>query len=154
MSAPRTKLLVAGLVLVGSITFLAFAGAKSGGWVYFLEVDKYLSDPQFANQRVRLHGKVATSDFSASAGSMSAEFKILGHTQALPVSYRGAIPDQFAAGREVVVEGKRDSAGVFQADVLMTKCASKYEPGTPHSKQHAPESSDNTNKAAEAAERS
>jgi len=37
------------------------------------------------------------------------------------------VPDMFKSGAEIVVEGKQDAAGVFQADVLMTKCASKYE---------------------------
>jgi cytochrome c-type biogenesis protein CcmE len=43
----------------------------------------------------------------------------------------------FGPGKNVVVEGRRDPAGVFQADVLMTKCASKYEPGSPHKAEHA-----------------
>ena len=33
----------------------------------------------------------------------------------------------FKAGSEVVVEGQADAAGTFQADLMMTKCASKYE---------------------------
>ena len=33
----------------------------------------------------------------------------------------------FQAGAEVIVEGQQDAAGVFQADTLLTKCASKYE---------------------------
>ena len=52
----------------------------------------------------------------------------------MAVSYRGAIPDQFKAGADVVVEGKLDAAGTFMADVLLTKLCEQvrrqtHEPG-------------------------
>ena len=131
MSSIRTKLIVAGIVLVAAIGYLASAGIKSG-FVYYLEVDKFLSDVQYRSQRVRLHGKVDTEAFLASSGSLTANFNLMGKSKKLPVVYHGSIPDMFQAGRDVVVEGKINDAGTFQADVLMTKCASKYEPGSPH----------------------
>ena len=133
MKSIRIKLAVAGVILAAAFSYLAAAGMQKG-WVYFVSVEQYLADPQYANQRVRLHGKVMADGLDASKASLVAHFSMSGGgSAALPVVYRGAIPDLFAAGRDVVVEGKRDAAtGVFQADVLMTKCASKYEPGSPH----------------------
>jgi cytochrome c-type biogenesis protein CcmE len=131
MNAIRSKLIIAAVVVVAAVSYLASASLKSG-WVYYLEVDRYLSDQHYTQQRVRLHGKVASEDFVSRAGLMKAEFTLRGTTKELSVIYRGAIPDQFAAGRDVVVEGQLNSSGVFQADLLMTKCASKYEPGSPH----------------------
>jgi cytochrome c-type biogenesis protein CcmE len=140
MKSMRIKLAVAGVVLVGAFAYLAFAGMQKG-WVYFVGVDQYLADPQYAQQRVRLHGRVASDGFDASRSGLTAKFNLAsptGGTRMLAVVYRGAIPDLFEAGRDVVIEGKRDATtGVFQADVLMTKCASKYEPGSPHAKAHA-----------------
>ena len=46
---------------------------------------------------------------------------------AMAVRYHGTIPDLFKAGADVVVEGKMNAAGTFEADVLLTKCASKYD---------------------------
>jgi cytochrome c-type biogenesis protein CcmE len=131
MTSIRAKLLVAGLVLAGSIGYLAYAGARSG-WVYYVEVDKAASDAQYRDQRIRLHGKVADDHFSAAPARLLANFKLLGKSQSLTVEYHGAIPDQFAVGRDVVVEGRFNAAGVFQADLLLTKCASKYESKSPH----------------------
>jgi cytochrome c-type biogenesis protein CcmE len=131
MNAVRNKLIVAGVVLVAAVAYLASASIKSG-FVYFLEVDQFLSDSKYATQRVRLHGKVSEQAFDARSGAMEARFGLLGKTQVLPVTYRGAIPDMFQAGREVVCEGRLDPAGNFQADVLMTKCASKYQGESPH----------------------
>ncbi len=46
---------------------------------------------------------------------------------ALPVTYRGAVPDIFGPDIEVVVEGKWTPGGVFVADTLLAKCPSKFE---------------------------
>lgn len=45
----------------------------------------------------------------------------------VPVTYRGAVPDPFREGREVIVKGKM-AGGVFtgQPDSLITKCPSKF----------------------------
>lgn len=132
MNSIRLKLIVAGVILTGAFSYLAFAGMQKG-WVYFVSVEQFVADPQFHNQRVRLHGKVATDGFDASKSLLTAKFNLTGTTgQMIPVEYRGVIPDMFEAGRDVVVEGRRDAGGMFRADVLMTKCASKYEADSPH----------------------
>jgi cytochrome c-type biogenesis protein CcmE len=44
------------------------------------------------------------------------------------VEYRGAVPDTFKPGAEVIVEGRfNKQSGVFSASTLITKCPSKYE---------------------------
>jgi cytochrome c-type biogenesis protein CcmE len=129
MSAIQKKLLVAGIALAAAVGYLAYAGMKSG-WVYFLEVDHFLADAQYRDQRVRVHGKVSEENFSAA--NLNANFCLEGKAKTLTVAYQGVIPDMFQAGREVVVEGKLDANGTFKADILMTKCASKYEPASPH----------------------
>ena len=135
MKSIRIKLAIAGVILTAAFSYLAAAGMQKG-WVYLVSVDQYLADSQYANQRVRLHGKVARDGLASNKAALNATFNLTGASpteeKSLQVHYRGSIPDLFAAGRDVVVEGKRDAAGVFQADVLMTKCASKYEPGSPH----------------------
>jgi len=134
MTAIRVKLLVAGVILAGAVTYLGFAGVKSG-WVYFVDVDKFLADNRYGTQRVRLHGMVAADDFASTPARLTASFRLAGKTGALPVVYHGNIPELFGTGKNVVVEGRCDATGTFQADVLMTKCASKYEPGSPHAEK-------------------
>jgi cytochrome c-type biogenesis protein CcmE len=135
MNRIRTKLIVAGLVLAGAVSYLAFAGVKSG-WVYMVEVEQYLADEQFRSQRVRIHGTVGGEELVISRAGLTASFRLHGTggaaERSLPVVYRGNVPEMFGAEKSVVVEGRCDASGVFQADVLMTKCASKYEPNSPH----------------------
>jgi cytochrome c-type biogenesis protein CcmE len=129
MSSTRKKLLVAGIGLLAAVSYLAIAGAKSG-WVYFVDVDHFMADSRYTTQRVRLHGKVADEDFTTAG--IDARFILLGKDKRLGVNYHGVIPEMFQVGKEVVVEGRLDAAGIFKADLLMTKCASKYEPNSPH----------------------
>jgi len=143
MSAIQKKLLIGGVALVAAVGYLAYAGMKSG-WVYFIDVDKFLADTQYHRQRVRLHGKVADDGFVAQ--NLEATFVLLGKSSRLNVAYHGVIPDMFQTGRDVVVEGRLDpQSNTFKADVLMTKCASKYEPGSPHANR--PQATANTTTA-------
>lgn len=47
----------------------------------------------------------------------------------VPVTYQGRVPDPFREGREVIITGSLNSAGVLVAekDSLITKCPSKFE---------------------------
>jgi cytochrome c-type biogenesis protein CcmE len=95
--------------------------------VYYLDVDAYLVDARYQAQRVRLCGRVGEEQLQLAPAQLTAAFELLGPTQKLAVLYRGVVPETLKAGVDVVIEGKLDEAGVFQADVLLTKCASKYQ---------------------------
>ena len=126
MTHMRWKLSIAAVVFIGAIIYLSFAGMQKG-WVYTVGVDSYLSQAQYKDQRVRLCGKAAEENFDVNKGQFSAKFMLEGEKQKIAVAYHGVVPDLFKAGGEVLVEGKRDAQGVFQADLMMTKCASKYD---------------------------
>ena len=126
MTHARPKILVASLLVVAAVGYLCWAGARKG-WVYYLDVDTFLADAKYQDQRVRLAGKVADEGVAAHPAQMTARFDLLGPERSVPVVYQGVIPDAFKPGCNVVLEGRRDDAGVFQADTMMTKCASKYQ---------------------------
>jgi cytochrome c-type biogenesis protein CcmE len=138
MTALHKKIAVAGLVVVGALAYLGSAGVTKG-WVYYLKVDEFVGNARYQNQRVKLCGTVARDGVEVSAGKLTASFTLAGEQRKLPVMYRGVIPEMFRPESEVVVEGKLNSSGVFQADVLLTKCASKYDPNDPaHKGQQMP----------------
>ena len=139
MSRTRVKLLIAGLILAAATSLLALAGVRDG-WVYFMPVDQFLEHPAKHDQRVRLHGKVAEQNFQEDRAGLTAKFDLLGKARSIRVEYSGVIPEMFQADRDVVVEGRVNDAGVFEADTLLTKCASKYESAdgqAPHADPHA-----------------
>lgn len=128
MAISRPKIIVAAVLMVTAISYLAYAGAKKG-WVYTLGVDAYLTQPDYRHQGARLCGKVLAEGLVARPALCLATFTLSGKEKTIPVEYHGVIPDLFKAGGEVVVEGQENAAGVFESDIMMTKCASKYEEG-------------------------
>ncbi len=126
MSRSRAKLLVGGSVILVAVGFLAFAGVREG-WVYYLPVDEFVAEQAVQDRRVRLHGTVSGEGLEMNATMLTAKFDLRGEVSSLRVEYTGVVPDMFQAERDVVVEGELGEDGVFKADVLLTKCASKYE---------------------------
>jgi cytochrome c-type biogenesis protein CcmE len=129
MNHMRMKLIVGGLAILVAAAVLAMAGVRDG-WVYSLTVDEFLSGERYHDQRIRLEGVVSIENLEADRGLLHAEFDLLGAIGSIRVEYNGVVPDMFKPGHDVLVEGRLDDSGVFQADTLMTKCASKYESDT------------------------
>ena len=105
MTNLRIKLAVAGLVLAGAVSYLAYAGMQKG-WVYTLGVDQYVAQTQQHEERIRLCGTVGTEQLEVRKAQLSAKFVIKGEHQQIPVAYKGVVPDMFKAGAEVIIEGK------------------------------------------------
>ncbi len=127
MKGTTRKFIAGGVILLGAVAYLAYAG-MSDGWIqYHLQVDEFAGNTKYQDKRVRLCGKVAEEGYVSNPGQLSAKFAILGDKQRVAVAYTGVIPDLFKAGTDVIIEGRLDASGTFKADVLMTKCASKYQ---------------------------
>lgn len=126
MSHAHLKFTVAAIALAAAVGLLAWSGIREG-LVYFLPVDKFVEDQSYHLQRARLHGTVSRENLQLDRGLLTASFDLLGELHQIRITYKGVIPDLFKADQDVVVEGMLDKEGIFQADTLMTKCASKYE---------------------------
>ena len=81
---------------------------------------------------VSLVGKVVgTPQGNAYQGGLRFRLKDIGHgTPArVPVVYRGAVPDQFKTGADLVVEGTlRNGVFVAKRGSMITKCPDHYAP--------------------------
>ncbi len=128
--SPSVKLLAVGAVILLSVTYLVYVNLKSTA-AYYLTVPELLARAQAAGSvdRVRVAGWVVDGTVVRSAGG-DLRFVIEEEGARIPVVYRGIVPDIFAPGIQVVVEGDfRD--GTFQAKTLLAKCPSKFESGVP-----------------------
>ena len=103
---------------------------------YFLEVSEALAMDVNSLERARLFGTVGSSDLQRDADALGVTFYLQDkedRSKVIRVRYSGAIPDLFAPGAEVIVEGGvNPETRVFMASTLMTKCASKYEAESPY----------------------
>jgi cytochrome c-type biogenesis protein CcmE len=83
--------------------------------------------------KVSLVGKVVGPVHGAGYSSNGLRFAVAdigaSHAAAVPVVYRGSVPDLFKVGRDVVVDGTyRKGVFVARRNTLVTKCPSKYSP--------------------------
>ena len=79
--------------------------------------------------RVSLVGKVVGPVRGQSHSTAGMRFRVrdIGGTVAIPVVYRGSVPDLFRTGRDIVVDGRlRNGRFVSVPGTLVTKCPSKY----------------------------
>lgn len=121
--------LAAAVLFLGGIGYLLYSGFSENS-VYFLNVSEALAAPQDKLKAARLFGTVAEQDMTPSAQGLGVTFRMMDTEQqgkTMMVVYRGAVPDTFKPGAEVIVEGGMGVDGVFAAKTLMTKCPSKYE---------------------------
>jgi cytochrome c-type biogenesis protein CcmE len=101
--------------------------AMRSSWSYYYSVDEFLAhSSEVKDHSLRIAGRVKEGSVVRDLQKMSLTFALAGSKSELPVHYKGPVPDNFAEDREVVVQGRRDTSGVFQADLLMTRCESKY----------------------------
>ena len=88
-----------------------------------------LQPSQLENRKgnVALVGKVVAPRRAEGKQELRFRLRDVKGTATVPVVYRGSVPDQFKAGREVRLEGRLQN-GVFvgKAGTLVTKCPSKY----------------------------
>jgi len=76
----------------------------------------------------RLDGTVAPGSVVYDQKIPKLEFKMTDGKEKIAIVYDGLMPDAFADGREVVVEGEyRHEDRALHATKLVTKCPSKYE---------------------------
>jgi cytochrome c-type biogenesis protein CcmE len=127
----NTSMYVAALVLfLGGLGYLLYSGLGENT-SYFLNVSEALAMKPADLAKARLFGTVAEEGVSRPGDAMGVSFLLVDKDQAaktIRVDFRGAVPDTFKPGVEVIVEGGLNPAsGAFAASTLMTKCPSKYQ---------------------------
>jgi len=127
-------------LVVGAIGYLIYTGIRETS-NYYLTIEEFLPQKEaFANEGVRLAGRVQTGSvqwdpkdlrLSFVLGPFQEEAQSAGAPLGLQVHYQGILPDMFAEGRDVIVEGKYETGKNLAAKTIMTSCPSKYEPENP-----------------------
>jgi cytochrome c-type biogenesis protein CcmE len=113
--------LTAAVLLAGGLVWTSFGAASETRSPSQLAA---LSAP--ANQTYQLTGKVVAG---YTRDGTTTNFRVRDRTgsASVPVRYDGALPDPFRAGREVIIDvRKQGDVWVGQPDSLVTKCPSKF----------------------------
>jgi cytochrome c-type biogenesis protein CcmE len=124
-------------LLAASIGYLMFAGLQQSSTYYFTIAEFLPRKDELVGQGVRVAGRVAEGSLRKQTSAKGTEMSFqIGDFEgpdrvavegSVPVAYTGVVPDMFAEGRDVIIEG-RYVDGTLQAQTIMTSCPSKYEP--------------------------
>ncbi|WP_026961926.1 cytochrome c maturation protein CcmE [Alicyclobacillus herbarius] len=128
----RVKLVVA-LVLVVGVLGALIRTAVTHAATYYVTVGELVTRGRGAyDQDVTVSGNVQATSVNWQAAAQTLRFTLLDAKtkQTLPVVFHGPEPDDFANNWPVIVTGKLQPDGHFQAHTLLVKCPSKYEAKT------------------------
>jgi cytochrome c-type biogenesis protein CcmE len=121
----RPRLLIGFLAVGLAIALLVWRGAENS-MVYYITVSELMAKERGQElDGLRVTGMVVPG--SIESEPLHLRFRMTDGVKAVPVEYRGVIPDTFGEQGEVVVEGSYTTSGIFEANYLMAKCPSKYE---------------------------
>jgi cytochrome c-type biogenesis protein CcmE len=125
MKGKRLKFSIGIGVILAVVGWLAVSGFEQNK-TYYVTVTE-LVNGKAAREHVRVGGVVAPGSIERHAGQVT--FRLSQDTASVPVVYVGndTLPDTFVAGSQAIIEGNYASSGVFQADQIQAKCASKYQ---------------------------
>ena len=117
-------------LFIGGLGYLLFSGFSENS-VYFLNVAEAKAMQPEKLTSIRMFGTVKAEGIQKMTDVPGVVFLLEDQENkslTIPVEFKGAVPDTFKAGAEVIIEGgiQRES-NIFVAKTLMTKCPSKYE---------------------------
>jgi cytochrome c-type biogenesis protein CcmE len=124
----QRRFIVGAVLIAAAVSYLVYAGIKTTS-VYYFEMDEFVAHRgAHAGEDLRVKGwvRAGTVQWNAATNVLAFELARQDGTEPVPVAYKGILPDMFAEGREVVVEGKYEVPGL-RAKQIMTSCPSKYE---------------------------
>ena len=129
----RAKFLAGGLVIVGALAYLIYAGV-SQSVVYFVTPSELGAAP-VAGKAYRLGGMVKPGTLVWNPKRVELAFALSDGQAEIPVRHKGTPPDLFAEGRGAVVEGTWSGDGYFRASLIMAKHSEEYK--APHDPDRA-----------------
>ena len=141
MNTRRITKVIIGLIVIGSATAYLLDKAIESSWAYYYSVDEFVESEFYKmvqsddtatsgmddNRNIRLAGRIRINSVVKTIEKMQLDFEMAGQKSSVPVRFYGVVPRNFTEGKEVIVEGKAGSDGVFQAETILTRCESKYK---------------------------
>ena len=139
----RTKFIIGAGIIIATLTWLGWLGATQSKTYYHTISELSTLQGSALHQRMRISGNVRAGSISHLDGRV--DFVLEESGKDLPVRYigRDPLPDTFKDGAQALVEGRLMPQGVFRAEQVQAKCASKYE-ASPVPASGAPANSSNT----------
>jgi cytochrome c-type biogenesis protein CcmE len=123
----RIQILLGAVVVLVLLGVIAWQGIDQT--VSFYSPAEVLAKPDtFRSKTIRIMALVEPKSTQWDAQAVRLNFKITEDSKNfIPVEFRGVRPDMYREGQGIVVEGKLDPSGTFQASNLLVKHNEEYK---------------------------
>ena len=124
----RLILVVVALLVLVAAGMLAAWGLRSQADYFYLPEDIAKNPPE-PGRAIRLGGMVQQGSIRTLSDGVTIAFRVTGREgNAIPVTYRGIVPDLFVEGSGVIANGRLATNGTFEAETLLAKHDENYTP--------------------------
>jgi cytochrome c-type biogenesis protein CcmE len=126
MHKRATQFIIGGVIIAAILGGVLYQSLQST--VFFYTPQEILSAPErFRDRTIRVGALVERQSTQWDADKVLLRFRVTEDGQHfIPVTFAGVKPDMFREGQGVVVEGRMDPAGTFQASNLLVKHSEDY----------------------------
>ena len=127
MKRKQLKFVVGSVIIILTLSYLAYSGYQESKTYYHTVPELYAMKDTAYDLRLQVSGDVIPGSIKRDGKVVS--FAIGQEPQTLQVKYVGKdpLPDTLIDRATAMATGKMGRDGVFVADTMMAKCASKYE---------------------------
>ena len=130
MNKKRIQFSVAIAVVLVTLAWLAVSGVRESKTYYVTLKELNAMGDAAHSKRLRVAGLVEPG--SIKRAGKRVEFVLVEEGRHISVVYTGTqpLPDTFVDNSQALADGRLTSEGVFEANQIQAKCASKYEAKT------------------------
>jgi cytochrome c-type biogenesis protein CcmE len=120
-------MIVGGLAALGVVAALVLSAFREN-LVFFFTPSQVVANEAPQGRTFRIGGMVEKGSVKREADGVTVRFVVTDTVKAMPVTYRGPLPDLFREGKGVVAQGRLDAGGVFRASEVLAKHDENYMP--------------------------
>jgi cytochrome c-type biogenesis protein CcmE len=125
----RKRLLIVVVIIAGMAVATALGlQAFKKNLLYYYTPEQVAAGDAHVGQLFRMGGLVSMGSVERSPGSITVHFTLTDMQKSVPVVYSGILPDLFREGQGIVVYGKLDKDGLFEAQQVLAKHDATYMP--------------------------
>lgn len=127
-SRHKRLIAIAGGVAALGIAAALVLSAFQQNLVFFFTPTQVAANEAPQGRAFRIGGLVEPGSVKRQADGVTVQFVVTDTVKAIPVTYRGVLPDLFREGKGVVTQGRLDAGGTFVASEVLAKHDENYMP--------------------------
>src|SRR5438132_1235056 len=127
MKRKQMKFAIGSILIILTLSYLAYSGYQESKTYYHTVPEVYAMKDKVYDVRLQVSGDVVPGSIKRDGKVVN--FAIGAEPQTLQIKYVGKdpLPDTLIDRATAMATGKMGRDGVFVADTMLAKCASKYE---------------------------